>query len=299
MHRFSPSPAVVRACEYVLAVAAHKYGVRCHEVLFMSNHFHLLLTDAKGVLPHFMGYLNSLLARAVNALQGTRGTVFEYEYNLVSPADALRALEHAVYVLANPCAANLVVHSREWVGCSTGAMRYGETRVIDRPTEGLWALPTKDDTKRQEARSSGRAGRSRMRSRLPKVVEFKLHRLPGFDGVPDDELRGEVLRRLHRREEELERERRRARKKAVGMRRAAKQHWRNAPRGTEDLFGLVPSVSGTTKEERRAARARLAAFVQAYREARARYLAGDHDVPWPYGTWLMRVRFGVPCAVGP
>jgi hypothetical protein len=41
----------------------------------MSNHFHLTLTDTKGCLPDLMEYLDSLLARALNALHGTTGTV--------------------------------------------------------------------------------------------------------------------------------------------------------------------------------------------------------------------------------
>lgn len=30
-----------------------------------------------------------------------------------------------------------------------------------------------------------------------------------------------------------------------------------------------------------------------------RFLAGVRDVVWPVGTWLMRVRYGLPCGMAP
>jgi hypothetical protein len=39
---------------YALAVGQKKYGVLVHMFCVMSNHWHLLLTDLYGNLPHFL-----------------------------------------------------------------------------------------------------------------------------------------------------------------------------------------------------------------------------------------------------
>ena len=87
MFRFVPVAEVVRVFEYLFAVAAERYRMDVHEVLCMSNHFHVLMTDVDGVLPDFMGYFNSLLARSLNAMRGTSGSVFEKEYSVVEVTD--------------------------------------------------------------------------------------------------------------------------------------------------------------------------------------------------------------------
>jgi len=119
MFLFLPEREVVRVFEYLLAVSAQEFGMRVHEVLCMSNHFHMLMTDVQGRLPDFMHHFDSLLARSVNACRGTSGSVFEKEYSLVVETDEDKVIEHAVYTLANPCADHLVKRSRQWPGFST------------------------------------------------------------------------------------------------------------------------------------------------------------------------------------
>jgi REP element-mobilizing transposase RayT len=36
-----------------------------HEYKVMSNHYHLVLTDVRGQLPEFMGWLNKYVAKAI------------------------------------------------------------------------------------------------------------------------------------------------------------------------------------------------------------------------------------------
>src|SRR5688500_15183715 len=117
--RFLPTPTVVELLWYVLAVMAQRSGVQIHEVIFMSNHCHLLLTDRGGVLPDFMRDLNSLLSRGLNALRGSTGANVEKGYNIVIPTDDGKAVEHAVYTLTNPCNAHLVERAAQWEGVSS------------------------------------------------------------------------------------------------------------------------------------------------------------------------------------
>ena len=150
MFRFVPVAEVVRVFEYLFAVAAARYRMDVHEVLCMSNHFHALMTDVDGVLPEFMGYFDSLLARSLNAMRGTSGSVFEKKYSLVEVTDDEKAIEHAMYTLANPCSANLVKRSKQWPGFSTLRMKYGDTRAIERPRIGLWKREAQVENRRRK-----------------------------------------------------------------------------------------------------------------------------------------------------
>lgn len=133
MFQFVPRRDVVRVFGYLFAVAAKRFGMRVHEVLCMSNHFHILMTDVNGQLPDFMHYLDMLLARSLNAIHGSSGTVFEKEYNIVEVTDEAKGVEHSVYTLSNPCSAHLVERSEQWPGFSTVRMRYGQVVLIGQP----------------------------------------------------------------------------------------------------------------------------------------------------------------------
>ena len=130
---------------------------------------------------------------------------------------------------------------------------------------------------------------------MPEVIEFKLVRPPVCRKLSDRELRAEILARLDARELELIGDRRERGTEVLGVARVLAQPWYGFPGRPEDLFGTSPGVSGKSKWARIEALQRRAEFVLAYGVARARFLAGDRDVVWPFGTWLMRVRLGLPC----
>jgi REP element-mobilizing transposase RayT len=293
MFLFLPERDVVRVFEYLLAVAANKFGVRIHEALCMSNHFHILLTDVEGRVPDFMNFFDALLARSVNALRGTSGTVFEEEYGLVVETSEEKMVAHAVYTLSNPCSDHLVKRSRQWPGFSTLRMEYGQTVTIERPKVGLWKGEEQPGGHARKRGGEVRRGKS---SRLPESVEFTLERPPVWMELSDDELRAEIRRRLDEREIELIDQRRREGRDVVGRKGVLAQRWDGFPRQAEELFGVQPRVAGRLW---RAALQELRGFVDAYRNARDRFLEGQRGVVWPFGTWAMRVRFGLPCEIAP
>ncbi|ABS26525.1 protein of unknown function DUF1568 [Anaeromyxobacter sp. Fw109-5] len=91
-----PSAVVNEVFLYVLAVAAERFGVLVHAFCVLSNHFHLVVTDPDAQLPAFEQYLDSLVARALNASLG-RWEAFwaPSSYSavaLVSPEDVLDSL---------------------------------------------------------------------------------------------------------------------------------------------------------------------------------------------------------------
>jgi len=300
MFLFVPQREVVRLVQYLFALSAKRFGMRIHEALWMSNHFHVLMTDVDGRLPDFMHYLDMLLARSLNAIRGTSGTVFEKEYGLTAETDEQKIFEHAVYILANPCAADLVRRSRQWPGFSTLRMKYGEVRRYERPKIGLWkSLVGQAERRRKQRREPKRAQKRGKPSRLPEFAELTLERPPIFSHMSDSELRSEILRRLDEHEIELIGERRKTGHDVAGVAQVLAQPWYLAPEKPRDLFGLKPTVAGKDKQARIAALQRRREFEEAYDRTRVAFLGGDRDALWPFGTWLMRVRFGLPCVAPP
>ena len=297
---FVPRREVVQIFGYLFALMADRFGMQVHEALCMSNHFHVLMTDVEGRLPEFMHDLDMLLARSLNALRGSSGSVFEKDYGLVIETDEAKLLEHAVYTLANPCAADLVRRSRQWPGFSTLRMEYGATVEFQRPRVGLWRrAEAKVQRKRKRPRQPGRAQHRGKPSRLPEKVGFTLVRPNALTELSDVELRSEVRSQLDARELALIEDRAKRGVEVVGRKEVLAQPWYGFPLSPEDLFGLVPRVAGRNKWARIQALQRCKEFERAHARARATFLAGTRDVVWPFGTWLMRVRYGLPCELAP
>lgn len=102
-HSFVPKPKVVQTAWYCLAVAAHKYDVQLHGFVWMSNHYHIVLTDSARQLPDFMRDLNSLISRALNAIQGIHGENYARRgYHALIVSDGAKALRYCAYTEANP-----------------------------------------------------------------------------------------------------------------------------------------------------------------------------------------------------
>jgi len=87
--------------------------------------------------------------RFVHAAEFVR--VFE-EYSVIEVTDDAKAVEHAMYMLANPCSANLVRRPKQWSGFSTLWMKYGDTRAIERPRVGLWKRDVRVENRRRKKR---------------------------------------------------------------------------------------------------------------------------------------------------
>ena len=130
-----PSPVVTAVFKFVLAVAAARCGILLHVVCVLSNHFHIVLTDPKSQLPRFEQFLDSLVARALNAFHGR----WEYfwapgSYSAVRLETPEDLLDKVVYTLANPVAAGLVPRGKQWPGVWSDPSQIGKgSEVVERP----------------------------------------------------------------------------------------------------------------------------------------------------------------------
>lgn len=267
-----PSERVNAIFLYVLAVAAQRYGIDVHAFCVLSNHYHLLVTDPEARLPAFVQYLDSLVARAVNASLGRWDGFWsaEVSYSAVSNTAREDIIRKAAYVLANPVAAGLVRTGSEWPGLWTAPAQLGvATLTATRPTFFFNA-----------------------NGRMPKSVELRLTTPRGFESTAA--FRDEVTAAVH----ELENEHRRERSRSgfLGRKVVLAQNPTARPRGGEPRRTLSPRVAARDKWKRIEALGRLREFLRAYRAALAARREGARDVVFPPGTYQLRVEHNVRCA---
>lgn len=130
-----PSPAVNDAILGILGRAQRLYPVELHAFVFMSNHYHLLISvpDACS-LARFMGYLNSNLARELGRLRGWRDKFWSRRYQaiVVSEEDAAQ-IGRLKYLLSHGVKEGLVGHPAEWPGATAvDALLKGKTSLSGR-----------------------------------------------------------------------------------------------------------------------------------------------------------------------
>ncbi len=268
-----PSAITNGVFRYVLSVAARRFGIRVHAFCVLSNHFHLVVTDPEARLPAFEQYLDSLVARALNASLG-RWEAFwaPSSYSAVALGSPEDVVAKAAYVLANPVAAGLVRSGRDWPGLWSAPEQIGGVAIsTQRPTTFF-----------------------RANGYMPANVLLELTTPPGFDSP--ETFRKRLTEALAALEEDARRELARdGRTFSGGARVLAQKPWAQPAPG-EPRRQLSPRIAARDKWKRIEALSRLVEFLGAYREAWRAMRAGISDVLFPAGTYALRVTFGVRCA---
>jgi len=264
-----PDRLTTAICRFVLALAAWRFGIRLHAFCFLSNHFHLVLTDPKARLPAFMQYLDSLIGRAVNASRGRWDHFWEdAPYSAVVLTSPRDVVEKAAYVLANPVAAGLVRHAREWPGLWSGPhLLAADPEDVARP-EGFF----------------------RRCGLVPKRIQIGLAAPQGFGSS------AEFREALQSALAELEAHHARERRGFLGVARVLAQKWWARPQHAEPRRRLSPRVAGRVESLRVEALAGLHEFLAAYRVAWKAWRKGRRAVVFPAGTYALRVLHGAACA---
>jgi putative transposase len=269
-----PSRIVNELFLYILAIAARRYGILVHAFCVLSNHCHLVVTDVEGRLPAFMQYVDSLVARAMNASLGRFEAFWATDgsYSAVEPLDPADVVAKIAYVLANPVAARLVRRGAEWPGLWTAPEKIGrETLTAPRPK--LFFDP---------------------KSYMPEAAELELTTPPRFDSA--DEFRALLSEELRGLEEKHRQEAASRGRRFLGAARVLAQSPFARPPCGEKRFELKPRIAARDKWRRIEALSRLKSFLRAYRQAWIARRSGMRDVQFPAGTYLLRIMHGVQCA---
>lgn len=268
-----PCPTTNAIFLYVLALAASRFGIHLHAYCVLSNHFHLVVTDPGARLPAFEQYLDSLVARAVNAALG-RWEAFwaPSSYSAVALTSADDIIDKAAYVLANPVAAGLVQRGRDWPGLWSAPAAVGAAPLIAaRPTTFF-----------------------RANGYMPERAELELTAPPGFDSPRA--FRERLARALATLEDEARSALASEGRAFLGAARVLAQKSWARPGAGEPRRRLKPRIAAGDKWKRIEALSRLVEFLDAYREAWTSMRAGVRDALFPAGTYLLRITQGVRCA---
>jgi len=263
-----PSRTTNQVLEYVLALAARRAGVKLHAACVLSNHVHLVLSDPRARLPDFEQYLDSIVARAMNAVLGRRESFWDPRgYSAVALASPADIVAKTAYALANPSASGLVRRNREWPGVWLGPERIGRgPKVVARPQRFF--------------KASGA---------MPVRAPLELSAPPGFNSAEDFRSQVEVALA------ELEARHAREHPTVLGAARVRAQSPWSRPAGEEPLRRLNPRIAAGDGRARIEAIRHLKAFLVEYREAWESWVAGSRGVLFPFGTYAMRVTHGAAC----
>jgi hypothetical protein len=193
---------------------------------------------------------------------------------LRSTASGQVAYEKIVYAATNPVKDGLVARVHHWPGVNgLRDLLARRTITVKRPRHFF-----RDD------------------GDLPEELELTLGLPPELGDA--DEILATIRRRVAEVEAEAAAERARTGARVLGRRAIRQQSWRDRPRTHEPRFGLRPTVAARNKWARIEALQRNRAFLDAYRDARARWLTGARAI-FPPGTYYLRRFAAVPVAAAP
>jgi putative transposase len=254
---------------YCLAEAAQRHGVEIILSTAMSNHHHTVLFDRDAKVVQFMEHFHKMLAKAQNAHRGRWENLWSSEppclVRLVTRDDVIDKL---VYAATNPVKDGLVEQAHQWPGVNAlSDLLNGRVLEVRRP--GHFFLST---------------------GRMPATVRLEFVIPPELG--PADDVRSVLRARVAEVEAMYAAERRRKGKRVLGVRAVLRQPWKASPTSVEPRRGLRPGLAARSVWARVEALARNRVFIEAYRVARATWLAG-FDVVFPAGTYWLRRFAGV------
>jgi putative transposase len=268
-----PDAALNELVVGVLARARERYPVRIHALVFLSNHYHLLLSvESAKRLSKFMGYVNSNLAREVGRLRRWREKLWGRRYQGICISEEEQSqVARLAYVLSHGCKESLVAEPGQWPGVhSVAALTCGEA------LKGRWY----DRTKEYEAR---RAGKEPSRWEFATSYTLELDPLPCWAQLPEEDYRRQVQELVDRIVEETAARHRAEGTEPVGARWVRRQRPHHLPAKLKR--SPAPLVHAASKDARRKFRNAYAWFVLEYRRAAARLAAGKVDVAFPQGSF--------------
>ena len=255
---------------YCLAEAAQRFQIELIASQQMSNHHHTNLFDRHGRIVEFTEHFHKMLAKCQNALRGRWENLWSSDppciVQLVNRADVI---DKVVYVAANPVLDHLVERVHHWPGAKlVRAMLEQEPIHAKRPKHFF----REDGT-------------------MPESVTLV------FSIPPELGDRGLFLREVRDQLAAVEVAQARLRaetgKRIIGRRGVLQQSWRASPTSREPRRGLRPRVAARSKWQRLEALQRNREFLEAYRCARAAWLAG-YPTLFPVGTYWLRRFAAVP-----
>jgi putative transposase len=268
-----PSRKVNACIRYCLALAQRRSGIKLHCAVFLSNHYHLVVTDPRGHLPRFTEELNKLLARSLNCLHGRSENFWSggSQTSYVRLATEHDVMAKTVYALTNPTAAYLVADGSDW----PGVRLYRTDSYLAKKPEFFF-----------------RAGS--IRGALPDKLHLELTAPP--IGIPEKRCDDVVKAAVAAREKAIRLRAKAEGKKFKGAAAVKTQRIYGSPKSSAPRRGLSPRVACIDKWRRIEMLAQLGDFTERHEAARQSFAAGAIGVLFPPGTFRFVQQFGARCA---
>ena len=264
-----PSPMLNARILGILGRALHLYPVDLHAVVFLSNHWHALLSvsDAEA-LAGFLRHVNGNVAKAVQQVHGWAGPVWQRRAQVIVVADDEAVEARLRYVMAHGAKEGLVASPLDWPGVTCARALVGRERLV-----GAWV----DRTRQGQIERSGRVPHP---GEVTTWYPIELAPLPGWAGWPEARRRALVAALVS----EIERE---ARGRALlGVRGVLGQDPEAVPRRSKR--GRAPWVHAIGRATRAVFLAARATFLDVYRTA-AEALRRGRPAALPAGCFPPRL----------
>jgi hypothetical protein len=249
---------------YCLVEAAQRFDIEILATTAMSNHHHTDIFDRDGRIVEFAHHFHRMLAVAQNAYLGREENLWSSDApSYVRYADPLEVLDSLVYTITNPVKDGLVERVSQWPGVSSYSAML----------------------ERRPLRAVRPAHYFRANGPMPDVVTLDLAIPPELGDA--DAVRVELRKRVEAAERGFAKERSLTGERVLGRTAVLRQSWRAAPKTVAPRGGLRPRLAARTLWRRLEVLRRDRSFLEAYRAARMKWLAG-FDAVFPFGTYWLR-----------
>jgi hypothetical protein len=130
-----PSAALNLAILGILAKALRMYPVSLHAFVFLSNHWHALLTPCDGLaLREFKQYVHANIAKAVHEIEGIKGKIWAPSGSKdIQVLDERAQLKRLKYLLSHGTKEGLVASPLLWPGLTAARALVGDEELV-----GYW-----------------------------------------------------------------------------------------------------------------------------------------------------------------
>ena len=263
----------------VLARAQQLYPVEIHAFVFLSNHYHLLLSVENALLlARFMNYLNSNLAREAGRMYRWSEKFWgrRYQAIVVSEEEAAQ-IDRLRYLLSHGCKEGLVGRPQDWPGAQSV-----KTLTEGQPLRGLWF----DRTREYAARARGEKFHP---LKFTSQETVNLEPLPCWRHLSEKSYRHRVSELITAIENETAARHAQHGSKPLGARRILSHNPHHRPDKLKKAW--APAFHAATQAARRELVEAYGWFVSAYREAARKLQTGSTDALFPHGSFPPRLPF--------
>ena len=111
-----PSKRVNLLIGAILAKAQTRFDIQIYGYVFMSNHYHLIISGKEGVISDFVAYFQSLIGKKIGQLHKWKGKFWHRRFSAEPILDDEASIERLGYILAHGVKESLVKKAEDWPG---------------------------------------------------------------------------------------------------------------------------------------------------------------------------------------